>query len=215
MNFYVLSSKNDDSFSNKQYKQNWCDAWAVNRVNGPYEKCPLCGRPVSMRKWEKPRVIRLTKGKLPDRLIQWLNEPLVISERFLTAFRKSELTGIKAFHEIEILNSQHMKEVNCYPVRYYWAELSFNQSVSVDLKTTVITGQRRDWSCAICNPFGMSCDRIEQFGLDTTHWNGIDIFRLYIGEIICSQRFKDFIDENDLTNFLLVPIEKYSASWTM
>lgn len=211
MNFFVLSDYQENiSSSNIPYIRTWCEAWAVDRMNGPCERCPLCGRPVSMRKWESPRRIRLSSGRCPDHLVHWLNEPLIVSEAFFHAYAKSDLTGIRAFHEIQVVPNGRKKENVQGSVTYFLADVSFTDHVTLDTKATVMHGQKRDWSCATCNPFGMTCDRIERIALNTTQWDGSDVFRLYTGGTICTSRFCDFVQKNKFTNFCFVPIEEYS-----
>ena len=49
MKFYIFAEEQIQP-SNKQYREKWCDAMEVDDERGPFEKCPLCGRPVSMLK---------------------------------------------------------------------------------------------------------------------------------------------------------------------
>lgn len=218
MDFYIIDDMKEtrelqtrpDWNPNAQYKGTWCDAWSVDRKNSTYEKCPLCGRPVSMLKWEEPRKMRLSNTRYPDRLSSWLTEPLVVSERFMNAYRQEKLSGILSFSEIEVVKVSHRKATSSKPPRYFLADLCFSKSVRINLGQTVIHGQKHNWSCALCNPFGSTCDSVERIVLNTDQWEGTDIFQVYAIGTICSQRFYDFIDNHGFTNFNLVPIEEYS-----
>lgn len=217
MNFYIIDDmKEMKEFRarpnwdpNAQYKGTWCDAWSVDRKNGTYEKCPLCGRPVSMLKWEEPRKMRLSNTRYPDRLSSWLTEPLVVSERFMNAYWQEKLSGVLSFSEIEVVKVSHRKASSSKPPRYFLADLCFSKSIRINLDQTMIHGQKHDWSCALCNPFGSTCDSLERLVLDTDQWDGVDIFQVYAVGVVCSQRFYDFIDKHGFTNFNLVQIEKY------
>lgn len=215
MNFYIIDDNQEicgplaRQNPNAQYHGKWCEAWAVDRINGDAIKCPLCGRPVSMRRWEAPRKMRLTNTHYPDRLTDWLMEPLVVSERFMKAFQEARLTGILSFSEIEVVNSTSQNRKQKPAPRYFWTEICYSESVRVDAQKTVLYGQKYDWSCTLCNPFGSTCDRIERLVLDTGRWDGTDVFRVYSVGTVCSQRFFNLVADGCFTNFNLVPISEY------
>lgn len=215
MNFYIIDDVQETKRlqaqsnldTNTAYRREWCEAWAVNRKNGAYERCPLCGRPVSMLKWEPPRKMRLVGTKYPDRLSEWLMEPLVLSERFIEAYQRAKLSGISTFSEIEVVR----KKATAPPApRYYLAEVDYSQSVCIDLHRTILYGEKNDWSCAVCNPFGSTCSHITHLALNTAKWDGTDLFRVYAVGTVCSQRFYDFVNDFQFTNFNLVPISEYT-----
>lgn len=211
MNFYTFAREKLTQSPNEQYKGKWCDAWAVDDKYGTYEKCPLCGRPVSMLKWEEPRRIRLTNTKYSDRLSDWLNEPLVVSERFKKAYIDADLTGIRSFSRIDVVKVAHKKLWDPDPPNYYLADLGFSHTVNIDTDSTIIHGQQTDWICPVCNPFGTTYDSIERLALNTSCWDGIDIFRVYTcGFVICSEKFYEFVKLNRFTNFHLVPVDEYT-----
>lgn len=211
MSFYIFNDLIGDIADNTQnpnaqYKEKWCDAWEVERKNGDSEKCPKCGRPVSMLRWLEPRKIRLSSTKYPDRLTTWLVEPMVVSERVKEAFEYQKLVGISEFIPVDIVKVARMKENNPTPPKYYCAEIEFTQNVKVDIDNTVIIGQKCGWLCDVCNPTGKTNDKIAKLSLDTTKWNGEDVFKVYSLGVVVSQRFFDFIHEHGFTNFNLTPI---------
>lgn len=187
----------------------WCDAIEVDRNNGDSKRCPVCGRPVSMLEWLEPRKVRLSKAKYPDRLTSWLTEPMVVSERVKAQYEKENLSGIREFVPIEVVKVGRLKEKSPKPPRYFCAIIDYTTSVKIDLSKTVIGGQKCDWSCELCNPWGITVDHITQLALDTTNWNGDDIFRVYSLGVVVSQRFYNLIKENGYTNFNLGSIEEY------
>lgn len=193
----------------KQYVGDWCDAWEVDRVSGDCDYCPVCGRPVSMLKWLKPRKMRLTNTKYPDRLTAWLSEPLVISERCISVFEEAEISGIKRFDPIEVVKVAHMTKNSSKPPSYFCAEIDYAMCVRVDPDKSTIIGQKTDWCCELCNPWGSTVDHIEKLVLDTVHWDGTDIFRVYSLGVVVSQRFLDVVLKNNMTNFNLVSVDDY------
>lgn len=217
MNFYIIDDSKEvkkqqarpDRNSSAQYQGKWCDAWAVDRKNGDYMRCPLCGRPVSMRKWEKPRKMRLSNTRYPDRLSSWLMEPLVVSEQFMNAYQQESLSGILSFSKIDVVKAAHRKAASVAPPDYYLADLCYSRTVRIDLERTIVHGQKYDWSCELCNPFGSTCDRLDRLDLNTEQWDGTDIFLVYAVGTVCSQKFYDFINTNQFTNFNFVPVSEY------
>lgn len=163
-----------------------------------------------MLKWLEPRKIRLSNTKYPDRLTSWLSEPLVASQKFIDIYSIEGLTGINLFEPIEVVKVAHKTKNSADPPMYFRAQIDYTQSVRVDAGKTRIHGQESGWSCELCNPWGCTVDHIETLVLDTTNWDGIDIFRVYaIGRVVVSQRFHDAIQKYGLTNFNLVTVEDY------
>jgi len=211
VNFYKfddLSSVEEQykTHPNKQYANKWCDAWAVDRINGTAEKCPLCGRPVSVREWLEPRKMRLTNTRYPDRLSNWLSEPLVVSERFKELFLKEALRGISSFNPIEVVKVSHSPMKSSFP-KYYQARIDYSTEISVDASATLIQGQPYDGSCSLCNPFGSTVDKINRLVLDVSGWTGSDILRVYGIGVVMSQGFFDFVEKHQFTNFPMVLVE--------
>lgn len=210
MNFYILGREQIQP-SNKQYKGKWCDAWAVDDEYGAFEKCPSCGRAVSMKKWEEPRKVRLTSTKYPDRLQDWLSDSFVVSERFMRAYSDSDLIGIRSFSKIEVVKVAHKSVGNIQLPIYFYASIGFSKTVRIDTNKTIYRGQKTDWICPMCNPFGSTKDSIERLALDASKWDGTDIFRIYgSGSYFCSEKFYEFIKFNGFTNFFPVPVDEYT-----
>lgn len=215
MSFYVLD---DLMYSRQQAKENpngrskmpWCDAYDVHRVSGEGESCPLCGRPTTARSWERPRTVRLTNTRFPDRLHWYLfsSDLLYVSQRFKTLYEQEHLTGISEFERIETIKppSRYKGET---PI-YYVAEVPYSQAITLDAEHSVIKGTKHDWPpCPFCWPLETSKDTVEKLVLHTENWTGADILRVYAVGLVFSQRFYNFAQDNQLTNFPLVPVEDY------
>ncbi len=208
MDFYILSLTSEREPSqdpNSQVRNRWSVAWEVDRLYGDSEKCPVCGRHASMLSWEAPRKIRLVGKRYPDRLVDYLAKPLVVSQRFMEMYQQEKLTGISEFASIQVVNP------TAHTPNYFLGHISFDQSVQFDLSRSVIEGQSQDWSCPLCNPWGLTKDRIHKLVLDTEHWDGQDIMRLYAlcSTPIVSQRFYDCVRRYGLTNFAMTPVEAF------
>ena len=191
-----------------QYK-GWADAWEVDRINGDTEKCPLCRRHTSGFKWLYPRKIRLTNTRYPDRLSSWISNELTVSERFVEAYNSTDLVGITKFNPIEIVSVASRRTVKRPPPKYFCADV-IESKVRIDDDKSIIKGQKYDWSCEYCNPKGQTTDSIKLLVLDTANWGGEDIFRVFMSSLFfATQKFVDFCTNNNFTNFVFTPVDKY------
>ena len=213
MIFYIADDLKDDLEQAKkapdsQYVWRWCDAIPVDRVNGDCEKCPVCNQPISMLKWLEPRKMRLTNSKYPDRLTAWLPEPMVISEKFKEVYEQEGLTGIRKYIPIEVVKISRITKNSPVAPKYFSAEIDYTTNIRLDVAKSVIIGQKGDWSCELCNPYGTTCDKIMKLSLNVSEWKGEDIFKVYSlpGRVFVSERFYDFVKKHNFTNFNLVPI---------
>jgi len=194
-----------------QYVWQWCDAIPVDQVIGDCEKCPLCNGPISMLRWMEPRKMRLSNSKYPDRLTAWLSEPMVVSERVKDAYEQEGLTGIREFIPVEVVKVSRMTKNSPKTPKYFSAEIDRTTYVRIDVTKSVIIGQKYDWSCELCNPRGATCDKIVKLSLNALEWKGEDVFKVFSVGVVVSQRFYDFVEKHNFTNFNLVSVEDYQT----
>ena len=187
----------------------WCDAEKVDPILGDGEKCPLCGRAVSLKRWMEPRRIKLSNSRFPDRLSWWILDPPIFAESVKDAYECEGLTGISEFKSVEVVKVSRKNKRAPLPPVYFSAEIPYNKSVRVDVNNTIKIGQPRDWKCELCSPFAINCERLEQLRLDTSKWDGTDVLRVYNVGIIYSERFYDFVKRHGFTNFNLINTEEY------
>lgn len=149
--------------------------------------------------------MRLVGKRYPDRLVDCLVEPLVVSERFVKMYHQERLKGVSGFMPIQVVNP------TASTPNYFLGQVSFNQSVQVDLSHTIVEGKHMGESCSLCNPWGTTRDKIHKLALYTEKWDGQDIMRIYapLGHVIVSRRFYDCIRQYGLTNFAMIPVEEY------
>jgi len=200
---------------NAQYVWRWCDAIRVDdEVKGDGEKCPLCNRPVSTLKWLEPRKMRLTNSKYPDRLTAWLSEPMVISEKVKEAYEQEGLLGIRKFIPIEVVKVSRMRKNSPKPPKYFSAEIDYTTNIQFDVAKSVIVGQKHDWSCELCNPLGITYDKIIKISLNVSGWKGEDVFKVFAlpGHVFVSERFYNFVKRHNFTNFNLIPVDMFEWS---
>lgn len=202
MNFYSIKNLYTQCEPPK-----WAIAWSVDDERKPGGvKCPLCGGYVTPKPWLDPKKIRLTSTRFPDRLSAWIGEPMAVSERVKDAYIKEGLTGIKSFTPIEVVKVARMKEGIVVP-RYFCGKLEFTDSVILDKEKTIIIGQKQERQCELCAPFGTTIDKEVRIVIDTSKWNGLDVFSLYTPYVFVSQRFVDFVERYGFTNFCFEQVE--------
>jgi len=209
--FYVYSgldeSLNKNKDSNAQFIPKWSDAQSIDRNSSEAEKCPSCGRSVTKTKWLPPRKITLSNKRFPDRIGVWIMEPLVVSERVKQAYEREGLTGIHSFEPIEVVKVG--RKIGAPSPQYYYAEISLSEKVRIDGEKSQIKKKWYDWTCDLCYPFneeGNKCKiLLKEDGNEEK-----DVFKLYsFGLTVFSEKFYQFVEKYNFTNFNLIPIDQY------
>jgi len=214
MSFYISDDLREASLQAKknpsaQYVGKWCDAYAVDELVGEGEKCPVCEAPISRLKWLEPHKIRLSNTRYPDRLAWWIKDPMIISERVKSVFEDEQLLGIKEFIPVTVTKVARIKANSAKPPQYFSAEINYSLNVRVDVTRSKIIGQKDNRPCMLCNPFKSTRSQIIKISLDTSSWQGEDIFKVFSLGVVFSQKFYNLVQKHNLTNFNLVPIEEY------
>lgn len=188
------------------------DVDTVEPVNlGDAPRCPECGTFIGMLTWLPPyRVeLELHGEELGDFIMHSPYEPL-ISERFAEAFRSEGLTGLEGFHPVEVLRVKCMRKRPRRPLtvpRYYVVSTCAGRA-AVDLVLNRVRTLRTP-TCPECRTGGINA--INGFVLEPDTWSGEDIFRPrgMPGELVVTERFKDFVERHGFTNVVLTPTEQY------
>jgi ribosomal protein L34E len=174
-------------------------------------RCPECGAWIGSSFWLEPRKVELSRPKYGDFVS---GVAFLVSESFKEAYEKSALNGIKQFIPVEVSKVRHMRKNPPKPPQYYSIEI-VHSFARIDLKNTVLTGQRDDRYCALCNPLSCTKDKIDGLYIDDSGWGGEDIFHLHElgGNVFASQRFVDFCLEHRFTNFNYVDTRDYKFGY--
>jgi|AGTN01.2.fsa_nt_gi hypothetical protein len=182
---------------------------ADNAKYSEFEVCPLCGKRVSLLKWQPPLKILLSSKKLGD-IIIGTPAYLIISEKLKDLFEKTKLKGLKTFHKIDKL--MYKKEI--IDAEYYYV-----QPERLDVKFKVVEGEfmiKENWEmCKLCNPDDKIYNKIHGLKLADETINNIttDIFVSYShgDTTFCSEKFVKLCRDNKLTNWEshIVPISEF------
>jgi hypothetical protein len=180
-----------------------------NRGEAP--RCPRCGTFIGMLKWLPPYRVELElHGQELGDFMEGPGYELLISERFAEAFRAEGLTGLEGFHPVEVQRVRRKGKGARKPLtvpRYQVASPCYGRG-AVDLVLNRVRTLRTP-TCPECRTGGINA--IHGFVLEPGTWSGEDIFRPrgMPGELVVSERFKDFAERHQLTNVVLTPTERY------
>jgi hypothetical protein len=178
---------------------------------GEAPRCPRCGDFIGMLPWLPPyrAELELHGQELGD-LLKVPGYELLISERFAEAFRAEGLTGLEGFHPVEVLRVRRRGKGSRKPLavpRYQVVSPCYGRGAVDKVLNRVRTPEPP--TCPECRATGV--DAIHGFVLEPGTWAGEDIFRPrgMQGDIVVSERFKDFAERHQLTNVVLTPTERY------
>jgi hypothetical protein len=204
MNFYII---NNNLFDDSRYAY----GEEMDHHTGNYEKCNVCGKPISMRKWMPPLKAKLSKPLYGDFVFGTFSNFLT-SERFKKGYMNSGLKGIKAFEVVEIIKIGHMNKNSPQPPIYYNVLITIS-GAKIDEEKSVFV-REGEIDCDFCRVGGI-IKSFKRIIIKEYTWEGYDIFHTTIlpGTVIVTQKFYDFVKFNNYTNIDLVPAETYSTPW--
>ncbi|ATB29100.1 hypothetical protein [Melittangium boletus] len=203
--FFVL----EEGIHGSRYDADLDKAEPINRADAP--RCPRCDGFVGMLKWLPPYRVKLElHGEELGDFIETSSYEFLISERFAEAFRAEGLTGLEGFHPVEVLQVRRMTKKKREPLTspsYFVVSTRFGPA-AVD----PVLNQMRISAPPTCPECRLTrVDAIHGFVLEPGSWRGEDIFRPrgLVGDLVVSERFKDFAGRHGLTNMVLTPTEQY------
>jgi hypothetical protein len=223
----VSRSKNTGSplrfwvFERRSMSGAWAFADNVDPVNyGDAPRCPACGKVIGMKPWLPPYRVRLVGGTKTSAPADVITGPgvdsFIASERFVTEFKRSGLTGIERWERVQIEGyndyegdpTDHAVVNRAYKV----AILPFPTTrAKLDEMHAVYKGSPPD--CAVCG-VPRILGSYEGIVIDETSWKGADVVDVInIGLFVVTDRFAEFCQAGEFTGIRLVPTAKYVPSW--
>lgn len=183
------------------------DALKVKDTNyGEAPRCEVCGQYVGLRQWLPPYRLELeTWGHVFADLVV-IGTDLLISQRVKQAWEQSHLVGLNGFEQVEVVKlKRHRKAIGDPPV-YFRAVVTRSQT-EIDFAASGFEWGKAP-TCPTCR-LGDVIKRWNRIVINQQTWNGEDVFiaRGLPGEIIASERFKEFCEHNNVTNVALVSAE--------
>lgn len=211
-NFYVLKPDGGIRFGTK-----WAYADQVDPVRqGDYDKCPVCGSPVSALRWLPPHRIKLSSAK-PEKWGDFLwgaGFDLMVSDRLRGIYEAQGLTGITTFYPpaeiVRVGRGETGYLPSCLPV-YHLIEVVWNGANQDDTASGVVHERPEKIKCSYCR-VGASNRKQDGIIIEEGSWTGTDIFtpRGAPVRIMVSERFKQVVEAYGLKNAWLIPTEKYA-----
>ncbi|MET0406027.1 MAG: hypothetical protein ABW123_26655 [Cystobacter sp.] len=181
----------------------------INRGDAP--RCPRCGVFIGMIPWLPPyrAELELHGEELAD-FIRCPGYEWLISERLAEALRAEELTGLEGFHPVEItrVRRARMRPTTSTVVpRYYVVSPCFGQALADPVFNRARISAPP--SCPECRSTGI--DAIHGIILEPGTWSGEDIFRPrgMPGDLLVTERFKDFVERHGFTNMCFMLAEQF------
>ena len=208
MKFYVLCDPNVEIHTNLAIT----DFLDVEPKHyGEALRCPSCREFISMIPWLPPHRAELEVwGKAYGDIAFGSGDEELVSERFVNLYRTSGLTGLGVFHEVEITKviRRGGSRLRNPPPKYYCVTVERSRA-AIDIEASGLVLEEPP-TCDVCK--GGLIIRTKRVILEPETWSGEDIFfaRGLPGNIITSERFKEFFEKNQINNGILVPAEEFS-----
>lgn len=150
----------------------WPYTTAVDPAYGDYLRCPVCGRPVSMRCWLPPWKVNISGNRYPDYIPFYAGHDLIITQKVKDLYVRNALTGIRSFNPLEVVNAKP----SC--PQYYEATVDF-QEAGIDYRKSKFKSRRTNDRCALCNPKGIFSQNIKSLVFKKGFEPGSDVFHIY------------------------------------
>lgn len=208
MTFYRLKIP-----SFEQYRFAWAETTEKANISDDSPKCPKCGRAVGQLYWLPPYDIIIKQPKnIGDFVGGVIGTDLIVSERFVTQYEQSGLTGIEKFIELKVVQMGAKKTLSYPTPKLFGATIKISHT-QVDYDNMGVTWFSKPEKniCDLCCPGGGGDGGIYQtynkivFKKETL--TDLDFFIAinFVGNIIVSEKTKDFLETNNFTNVILTP----------
>lgn len=195
MRFYILSL----AFGTSPYAE-------FELLNKPERsdppRCEDCGEKLSPLVRMPPYKYKWKKGVAGDLLTDGM--VFAVSERFRTCFEASELTGLTFAEEpVELKGST---------ANYYMAFPQVIRTLLDEAASGVVINNLR--GCEKCRV--MSLVKLDRVVIREETWPGYDIFMMgnLFSDIVLTQRFVDFVNDNSFTNFQFIDQDEFEIDYS-
>ncbi len=185
------------------------------RTLGESQKCPVCGTPVTARRWLPPHQIKLSKAK-PAKWADFMWGPdssLFVSQPFKQIYEREGLTGISSFWDtVQIVRMGALKngQFPHDPPAYHLVHVLWGGANQDDAASGLKFTDPSSVKCTYCRS-SRSGRRQDRIVLEKGSWSK-DIFlpRAAPPAYVVSERFKQVVEDNHFTNARFIPAENYA-----
>jgi hypothetical protein len=170
---------------------------------GEAPRCPACKRPIGMLRWMPPfRVELAVWGPEFGDIAFGTGGDLLVSERFVSLWRKEALVGLEGFESVDVVRVRRRGKNKESPPRYFHVSVLRSQ-VAVDQdKSGVEWGDAP--TCEACR-IGGDLKGWDRIVLETPAAENVFIARGLPGEILADDKFRSFCERNDIESASFVP----------
>jgi len=201
----------------------WATASAFDPPTlGSSQKCPVCGKPVTARRWMPPHQVKISRA----RQSKWGDfmwgpaSSLLVSGNFKKIYEQEGLTGFSSFSEpVEIIRMGGLKngQFPVAPPVYHVVTVLWGGANQDDAASRLKFTDPAAVKCTHCR-FNRSGRKQDHVIIEPGSWNGKDVFvpRNAPVPFLVSERFKQVVEDHHLTNAWFIPAEYYaydSSRW--
>ncbi len=176
---------------------------------GEAPRCPKCGIYVGMRRWLPPYVVRLQAfgARIGDVAFDLAGGDLVISDRFVTAWRSSGLHGLEEIDPVVVVATRHGAKGETG--RSFFHAVAPRTESRIDYSRSKIVRQGQA-TCDLCGGTSV-VDAIQGLCIDESSWKGEDLFAPWgvNGITVVTERVPSLASEHGLKNVTATPIESF------
>ncbi|WP_207427628.1 hypothetical protein [Pedobacter sp. SYSU D00535] len=196
-----------------QYKFAWAELTQEATISKEFPQCPKCNRAMGQRYWLPPHDIILKQPKkVGDFVGGVIGTDLIVSQRFKDKYQESDMSGISKFIELNVVQMGTSKNTP-YPIpKLFGAAVeTVNTKVDYDKMGVSWFSKPKKNNCDLCCPGGGGDGGIYQtyekvvLKQETLTQNDFFIPINFTGNIMVTERAKEFIDRNQFTNVQLTP----------
>lgn len=177
--------------------------------HGPF--CPVCHRSMRSLYPFSPlrREMHVAKPYFGDIVAHGVQ--VYFSERAKLLYEESDLKGIEKFRGIELLkvvgHNGVRKSKLPPPPAYYFCQIAVDGATWDYKKSKAIYSEPDPIICEYCKNYKGLVKGYEGMYVDEERWNGSNIFELLGigGKIMVDEKFKSWVERNNLTGANLIP----------
>lgn len=172
--------------------------------------CPACGRALTDKEWITPlrAELRVRRGAALGDVAFAKGLDLLVSDRFLEAWRAEKLSGLHGLKEVEIQKVQPKAAAKKGLSRYHLAMAGYGMT-QIDSKRSLVAREGEP-DCLQCMG-GAEVTRVEGYRIDEPTWSGEDIFVPwgFGGCLVATERVLATREKYGLTNLKFAPTETF------
>jgi hypothetical protein len=199
MKFYVLDSM-IGSDTETSYEP-------VDKKRGEAPRCPVCNGYIGLKMWLPPYVVNLDLYGSPIGDVAFgTGNDLLVSDRFVDAWRSEQLRGVDAFDPVDIVRVKGNRKRRPVPSYFHIAPPRTEARIDKGRSKIVHDGPV---TCDLCG--GAGIDAILELCIDESSWCGEDIFIPWgmYGVTVVTERVLSLASQYELKNVTTTPIESF------